>query len=674
MPRGIPVSKSAFEAAARKIIGGGAIRTWHIDKSMYRGGGDSSDALLLMSQASGARPGALLKEKYTVGTARMALGLRADFAVPDGPGAVRMKNFNHDATAGPFLRWFQCKKKMGLKKLLEDEMWRYYDDYANGDISSSQLPYLTARLGFRTKLMSKADAMRKIGEGKAFGRAVMMMDALEQAASSPLYNVVSHYTFEKRLERDCGFKNTVIRASSDWSKIWEHVREAEAIVELDWSKFDRERPAEDLEFVIDVITSCFQPKNQREVRLLKAYKIMMRAALVERLIVLDGGTVFGIDGMVPSGSLWTGWIDTALNILYLKAACLELDIPPSQYVPMCAGDDNLTLFWKDPGLKLVRLRIILNEWFRAGIEPEEFKILKPPFHIAKRQAIFPPGTDLSRGTSHLLHLARWEEFVGELVVNTALGRSHRWEYAFDKKPKFLSFFWLIEGQPIRPTRDNQEKLLWPEGIHMSLEDYEASLASMVVDNPWNHHNVNHLLMRFIIVQQVRRLSSAGLKPLDIMWFARFRGQPGEMIPCPQIAPWRRSNPHGRMEAYEGVQDWINIFRDFVSGVTSLYARNPTGGVDAYHYMDILRGYARVGEGQFGNDLIEWCDWLSRHPVSKYFRAARGYHAPREEINLAESEILPIRMAFDLLRGKLYGRAWKSVGEFAIWLVTKDHVM
>lgn len=670
-PRSIPVSKSGFEAATRKIIGGGAMRTWHIDQSMYRGGGDSGDALLLMSQASDIRPGALLKDRYTMVAARRALGLEGEFRVPDGRGAVRMKNFNNDATAGPFLRWFGCKKKYGLKKLLEDEMWRYYDEFAKGEISSSQLPYLAARLGFRTKLMTKAAAMKKMGEGKAYGRAVMMMDALEQAASSPMYNVLSHHTFGKRLEKDCGFKNTIIRASSDWSKLWAHVQEAEAIVELDWSKFDRERPSEDLSFIVDVVVSCFQPTNERETRLLRAYKIMMKAALVDRLIVLDGGTVFGIDGMVPSGSLWTGWVDTALNILYLKAACLELNIPSSQYVPMCAGDDNLTLFWKDPGGKLARLRPILNDLFRANIDEEEFKVHRPPFHVAKKQAVFPVGTDLSKGTSKIVHLARWEEFVGELVVDNALGRSHRWEYAFDGRPKFLSFFWLMEGQPIRPTHDNLEKLLWPEGIHESLEDYEASLASMVVDNPWNHHNVNHLLMRFIIVQQVRRLACGGTKAIDLMWFSKFRDPGGGEVPCPQVAPWRRTNPHGRMEEYEEVESWVGLFRDFVSGVTSLYARDPTGGVDAYHYMDILRGYAKVGEGQFGNDLMDWCDWLSRHPISKYFRAARGFHAPREEVVMEEEDLRPIKDAFQLLREKLTAKSWRSVVDFCNWLVTKD---
>lgn len=71
-------------------------------------------------------------------------------------------------------------------------------------------------------------------------------------------------------------------ASSDWAKFWDEVRVAECIVELDWKKFDRERPYEDIEFLIDVIVSCFAPQNAYEGRLLDAYRSMLVRILLER--------------------------------------------------------------------------------------------------------------------------------------------------------------------------------------------------------------------------------------------------------------------------------------------------------------------------------------------------------------------------------------------------------
>ncbi|KAL9341131.1 hypothetical protein Peur_067350 [Populus x canadensis] len=100
-------------------------------------------------------------------------------------------------------------------------------------------------------------------------------------------------------------------------KLWEEVKRAKCVVELNWKKFDRERPAEDIDFICQVIISCFTPSNEREERLLRAYGIMLRRALIERLFITDDGGVFEIEGMVPSGSLRTGWLDTALSISLL---------------------------------------------------------------------------------------------------------------------------------------------------------------------------------------------------------------------------------------------------------------------------------------------------------------------------------------------------------------------
>ncbi|ULN99171.1 RNA dependent RNA polymerase RdRp [Pterostylis amalgavirus 2] len=666
--RAIPVARSHFEASLRRIIGGGEMRDWSIASSMFRGGGNSNDALRLLSQADWRPPGKTLREVWSVDGARRQLGLDSGLAVPDGIGSVRMKNFNEDATAGPFLRAFGVKKKFGLKGLLENFMWRVYDSFALGRISQSGLPFLTARVGFRTKLVPMSKALEKISEGDALGRAVMMLDALEQASSSPLYNVLSNLSFRRRHDIPSGFCNGIVRASSDWGVLWEQVKRAQVIVELDWKKFDRERPSEDLLFLIEVVVSCFLPRSPREERLLLGYKIMMQRALVERSFVMDEGGAFSIEGMVPSGSLWTGWVDTALNILYIKAACFDIGIAPSTFVPKCAGDDNLTLFSFDPGdARLLLLRKGLNEWFRAGIEEEDFLILRPPFHVSKFQAVFPPGTDLARGTSKILEKASWVEFEGEPEIDPSSGKSHRWEYRFKGKPKFLASYWLQDGRPIRPAADNLEKLLWPEGIHSSLEEYEASVASMIVDNPWNHHNLNHLLSRYVIIQEIRRVCSPHGNHHFCMSMAKEREKKGAPVPFPSVAPWRRGSIHGRLEDYPEAQQAIRIFREFAAGVTSLYARKASGGIDAWKFMDILRGDSGLGKGQFGNDIIEWVSWLRTNPMTRLTRATKSYRElPIGEDPPEEPDARAVR-AFDLLGDILFDRGFESQEGFSTWL-------
>nr|AWH55632.1 fusion protein [Rubber dandelion latent virus 2] len=666
--RAIPTARSKWESALRRIIGGGSMRSWQKDSDMMRGGGDVADAVLLLGTAVDESPERLLRGLFSPEFARKVLLLPSGLEVPDGLEMCRMKNFNEEATAGPFLRAFGVKGKYGLKGVLEEEMWWYYDAFARGELTPEQMPHFGARVGFRSKLLAGKKFNEKVAAGEPLGRAVMMLDALEQAASSPLYNVISAYTSRRRLEAACGFKNGVIKASSDWPKVWEEVKKAQVIVELDWKKFDRERPAEDIDFIIDVVIGCFSPQSSRERRLLEGYRLMMRRALVERLVIMDDGGVFGIDGMVPSGSLWTGWLDTALNILYIRAACVEAGCAPLSFSPMCAGDDNLTLFYSDrEDSVLLRIKGLLNRWFRAGIGDDDFIIHRPPFHVIKQQAVFPPGTDLSHGTSAIIHLAKWVEFDGELEIDLDSGKSHRWEYVFKGKPKFLSNYWLLEGQPIRPTTDNLEKLLWPEGIHDDLDDYQAALTAMVVDNVWNHHLVNHMMMRYVIIQQLRRMMFIRGADDDICFWATLREKGGGVIPYPQVAPWRRGSSQKRMEDYPETRSWIEDFSSFVQGVTSLYSRDCEGGIDSWQFMKIIRCEGHVGEGQYGNDLTRWLTFLSENPCTKYLKAVRGLRrGPVAKVGEPE-HLQAVGDAFGVLREALLSGRMEGEGSFAIWV-------
>lgn len=94
------------------------------------------------------------------------------------------------------------------------------------------------------------------------------------------------------------------------------------------------------------------------------------------------GRGFEIERMVPSGSLWTNLVDTALNILYMSDVLLDIGMPPSFPRPKCRGDDNLTLLYKDPGIGLIKhIQTALNEYYRAGIDEEDFVVTYPPFHV-----------------------------------------------------------------------------------------------------------------------------------------------------------------------------------------------------------------------------------------------------------------------------------------------------
>nr|WOX60413.1 fusion protein RdRp [Southern tomato virus] len=663
--RAIPFSRSRWEVGVRKVIGGGEVLNWDVDGNKYRGGGCFADAIKLLAGATQRPPQRLLEDCYTITTAREALGLPSDLAVPSGKGSCHVRNYNDDATSGPFLWSFGIKKKYGLDKLLQSLMEDIYCHYSISEATDRALPYFAARVGFRSKLLAMGEAVKKFTECAPMGRCVMMLDALEQFASAPLYNVLSKYTAE-RSRGQTSFRNTVVRASSDWMHFWDEVKEAAVCVELDWSKFDRERPSEDLDFMIKVICSCFRPRDEVEAKLLRGYGVCMRRALVERRLITDDGGVIHIDGMVPSGSLWTGWLDTALNILYIKSVLRSIDILEEEAVPKCAGDDNLTVFSKDPGDEVLEeMRVKLNDYFRAGIKKEDFIITRPPFHVRTFQAVFKEGTDLSKGTSKIMKKAYWREFEDELRIDQEKGLSHRWEYRFKGAPKFLSCYWLEDGRPIRPSHENLEKLLYPEGVHANIDDYIAAVLSMVVDNPFNHHNFNHLKHRYIIANQVKRLSAAGGRCEDILRLARIREREDEEVPVPQIAVWRRVKEYVDLHSYEPAKYYIQDFNAFVSGVTSLYARSSTGGLDAYKVMDLIRGNATIGRGQWGNDVMDWIRFVRDHPATKYLKGAKRF---REQHNQEPTTAKPskdARRAIKLLRNSLINEAYADSNSFAI---------
>lgn len=84
------------------------------------------------------------------------------------------------------------------------------------------------------------------------------------------------------------------------------------------------------------------------------------------------------------------------NILYISDALLDMGFANLRAMPKCCGDDNLTLFYEDPGDRVILgLKRRLNEFFRAGIEEEDFVITRSPYHVFAEQACFPPGTDFS---------------------------------------------------------------------------------------------------------------------------------------------------------------------------------------------------------------------------------------------------------------------------------------
>ena len=106
------------------------------------------------------------------------------------------------------------------------------------------------------------------------------------------------------------------------------------------------------------------------------------------------------------------------------------------------------------------------------------------------------------------------------------------QYRFKGCPKFLVNYFLEDGMPIRPAHDNLERLLFLEGIHSTLSQYLSVVLGMVVDNPWNHPNVNKMMVRYIIGKQLERYASLhGDKDFSIWAASSGRNDGHEILQC-----------------------------------------------------------------------------------------------------------------------------------------------
>lgn len=167
--------------------------------------------------------------------------------------------------------------------------------------------------------------------------------------------------------------------------------------------------------------------------------------------------------------------------------------------------------------------------------------------------------DLSKGTSKYLDQATWVRFEGPIVINESRGWSHRWKFVFKGKPKFLSCYFLEDGRPIRPSHDNLEKLLYPKGIQKGLDDYLAAVISMVVDNVFNDHNINHMKHRYIIANQIKRIAIRNVSIKDVLKLCRLRSVNGSLVPYPMVCESRRQEEYVDLDSHRPVAGYVKEF-------------------------------------------------------------------------------------------------------------------
>ncbi|QHO24156.1 GTP cyclohydrolase [Arachis hypogaea] len=188
---------------------------------------------------------------------------------------------------------------------------------------------------------------------------------------------------------------------------------------------------------------------------------------------------------------------------------------------------------------------------------------------------------------------------------------------------------------------------------------------MIVDNPFNHHNINHFKHRYLIIQAVKLYAVTGLKPDDIIKFSRIRSINGEDVPFPKVAPWRRQDGWIDIDSLDLHRHHLEHFNSFVAGITALYHRATEGGIDAYRFMDLIRGESSPGEQQWGNTIQAWFKFIREHPATKYCRQTRRFREYRlKEVSTPE-ELEKAKHALECYSRKLRNGELENSQDFAL---------
>jgi len=479
-------------------------------------------------------------------------------------------------------------------------------------------------------------------EGKAVGRGVACVDAMEAVMSAPLYNAFKEPIRNLVDNVEHPFKHTVAKMSSKWSEMGAVVKDAYECIEADWSQFDINRPNEDIEFFCDVLCSSVMCRDIDEQRILEGFNVAMKNGLIHKIFITEGGGVWAFKDGVPSGSLWTSLLDTFLNTLYVHDAMRVSGLSFYTRLYWCGGDDLLILLHSEPSEDSVRgFKAHLNSAFNANIREDSFiRHRGKSYLVTKSQAIFPIGVDLKKGTSKILDQAKWVEFEGKMDIDDSQGKSHRWKYNFKGRPKFLGCYWDTDLFPIKETDKVLQGGLHPEGVHSDVEDYMEWIISALIDNPFNSHLFNHLSHRWIIANHVKEMSGLGFPNRFIYkCMTRKQSKVSDLIPFPEFIPYRRS----AMPGYQPVTGielmWVRQLKDLQTKAIALYMRNERGGFSFDILQRIVAGRSSLNENEWGADVQEFLALYLEHPATASLKSARRFRetGAKDKVNVENEE-------------------------------------
>lgn len=385
------------------------------------------------------------------------------------------------------------------------------------DPASPVSPGITWSTGSRPKLIKLSENMEKIDKiraGDPACRVICVGPLIESLLGFPLYYDISERIKKFFKLNGYGIAIGCNRMGSDWARISKHFEGAKYIMVGDYSKFDQSIPPDLLSMGLDALLNTYIVTDPYTENYISNYKRWFKQNIISSTHIIDDKVIFQANGGMPSGTLWTSLLNSVMNMIIIYHTCTRLKV--KNYKPVVYGDDHIIIIYDEigsPSKFVSDYRSHVFSTFGMKMGDDDTYISRPSeFFVTYKRPIYDPKLNLELGTSKLEPLSFEYSQTPFPEPEYSLGQTHRWQYNFAKRPRFLQYYWLRSGCAIRPMRESLLRILHPEDDIKKLDEHQVVLISHLYDNYHNAHVRNWI---FHLMYDVEFMKSCGMSKANL---------------------------------------------------------------------------------------------------------------------------------------------------------------
>lgn len=495
--------------------------------------------------------------------------------------------------------------------------------------------------GSRPKLIKLEKAMLKATKQDPICRVITVCSPMEQMIGYPLYHGLSELLLEQFLTKFSGVCIGVKRLSRDWAIMGSKLWRSKFVYTGDWSKYDTTVPADVIEYSLDILMEGIE-KDEYSSNYISNFRRWFTNNMVNKKYVIDKSAIGYASQGIPSGSLWTSVLNSVCNYVIIDSILTEMEY--KRYEILVYGDDHMICFYEEQkdNFKEDFFRIAEERYNLKGSPDDAVISTGDRKWVGYKQPVYEPGDYLKKGTRSL-RPRRWiygREKATVSKVDHSKGLTHRWYYDFNGRPRFLQYYWLKDGNPIRSTFDVINRIVNPEGDVKSIRDHQDLLVGHLIDNIYNEHVVNKIFHYLYDVNFQKVIPSNGRRDFYANWSLRTDNVYSRRIkgakPLGMERSWyRRVDEYVNLYAVPELKWFVDDFNKLVVDGMRIYRKLNRQNI--YECKGTLQEIRKRG----GYDSRAYREWMSNYHRNEAMQAEKRRNISTVHNDNANAQVLEI---------------------------------